>query len=430
MPMDEEDDVAEQSLRENASVPLDQKEAHLTSAMDQDYRQTPLDTFPPPLPDSKPTCLHKKRQTTPGLSAVGISVLSTKGWVGGLENSKVDLQLDSCADVTLVSEDFYKSLKGAPSMQQGMKMQLWQLTDKDESLRGFVRIPIFMEMTTGEIVESEAEAYVVPRMTVPILLGEDYQLNYEVGVTRNVETGTRINFEGTTYEVPAMRVERTPDFGRMRQSSLLVSKFARAKIHRRNKAKRRRQRIKFGIEEQTVRASEDYLLKPHQCRKIRVEGQMLEDKEWLVQKNLLANANDSYFAVPNTLISSRNPWIPVVNPTDQPRYIHRGEIIGTLHDPDAFFDTPSSPEKYQALAKHASAVAGIIGAQLSVDSVDSATCNPEVSKQEDTNEEEDYGPKTAAMPDPATYPSSKMEELIDVGSLPDHLKEHAWEMLR
>lgn len=171
-------------------------------------------------------------------------------------------------------------------------------------------------------------------------------------------------------------------------------------------------------------------MKPHQCRKIRVEGQMLEDKEWLVQKNLLANANDSYFAVPNTLISSRNPWIPVVNPTDQPRYICRGEIIGTLHDPDAFFDTPSSPEKYQALAKHASAVAGIIGAQLSVDSVDSATCNPEVSKQEDTNEEEDYGPKTAAMPDPATYPSSKMEELIDVGSLPDHLKECAWEMLR
>jgi len=34
------------------------------------------------------------------------------------------------------------------------------------------------------------------------------------------------------------------------------------------------------------------------------------------------------------------------------------------------------------------------------------------------------------MPDPATYPSSEMEELIDVGSLPDHLKERAWEMLR
>ena len=111
-------------------------------------------------------------------------------------------------------------------MQQGMKMQLWQLTDKDESLRGYVRIPIFMETMAGEIVKSEVEAYVVPRMTVPILLGEDYQVNYEVGVTRNVETGTKINFAGTVHEISAMRVDRMPDFDRMRQSSLLVSKFA------------------------------------------------------------------------------------------------------------------------------------------------------------------------------------------------------------
>lgn len=271
-------------------------------------------------------------------------------------------------------------------------MQLWQLTDKDENLRGYMHIPIFMETTMGEIVESEAEAYVVPRMMVPILLGEDYQVNYEVGVTRNVETGTKINFTGTTHEVPAMRVERTPNFGRMRQSSLLISKFARAKSHRCNKAKRLHRKIKFGIERQTVQAVEDYLLKPHQCRKIRVEGQMEEDKEWLVQKNLLANANDLYFAVPNTLISSRDPWIPIANPTDQLCYICRGEIIGTLQDPDTFFDTPTLPNKYQALARHALMVVGIIGAQLSVDEVDQGVSNPDANKQEDANEEEDYRP--------------------------------------
>jgi len=104
-------------------------------------------------------------------------------------------------------------------------MQLWQLTNKDETLRGYVQLLIFMETSTGEIIELEAEAYVVPGMTVPILLGEDYQVNYEVGVTRNVEMGTKINFTGTLHEIPATRVERTPDFGRMRQSSFLVSKF-------------------------------------------------------------------------------------------------------------------------------------------------------------------------------------------------------------
>jgi hypothetical protein len=47
----------------------------------------------------------------------------------------------------------------------------------------------------------------------------------------------------------------------------------------------------------------------------------------------------------------------------------------------------------------------------------------------ETQEAEDYGPKTAAMPDPEDYNSSRMKELIDVGSLPEHLKGQAWEML-
>ena len=81
------------------------------------------------------------------------------------------------------------------------------------------------------ILESEAEAYVVPNMTVPILLGEDYQLNYELGVTRNVETGTKIRFADTDHEIMAIWVDQTSDFDRMRQSTMLVNKFAKPKTH-------------------------------------------------------------------------------------------------------------------------------------------------------------------------------------------------------
>jgi hypothetical protein len=44
--------------------------------------------------------------------------------------------------------------------------------------------------------------------------------------------------------------------------------------------------------------------------------------------------------------------------------------------------------------------------------------------------EEQWGPKTSEMPDPTIYPSSAMEELLDVGDLPDHLRDKAWAMLR
>lgn len=159
-----------------------------------------------------------------------------------------------------------------------------------------------------------------------------------------------------------------------------------------------------------------------------MNGQFDTDKDWLVQKSLLANANDSYFAVPNTLISARNPWVPIANPTDQPRHIRRGEVIGSLHDPADFFETPNLVERAETLAKHAAAMTAIINAQLGSEETVESTLP--VPSQPIPDEEEEYGPKTAAMPDLTEYPSSKMEELIDVRTLPTHLKEQAWEMLR
>lgn len=37
-----------------------------------------------------------------------------------------------------------------------------------------------MIATDGTQIETEAKAYIILNMTVPILLGEDYHLNYEL----------------------------------------------------------------------------------------------------------------------------------------------------------------------------------------------------------------------------------------------------------
>jgi hypothetical protein len=47
-----------------------------------------------------------------------------------------------------------------------------------------------------------------------------------------------------------------------------------------------------------------------------------------------------------------------------------------------------------------------------------------------SEEAEEYGLKTAAMPDDENYPLARMEEFLDVGSLPGELKDKAWKMLR
>ena len=375
---------------------------------------------PPPTGTDKPIRLFRRRMRPNGTSAVGVSVLAIRGHVGSLDNAEIDLQLDSCTDITLLSEDFYNSMKNKPALRQGLKLQLWQLTDKDTRIKGYVKLPITMETVNGELLEVEAEAYVVPNMMVPILLGEDFQVNYKVNVTRNVEEGTFISFGSSLYQIKAVVVGRTKDFDRLQKSAHQVGHFIKAKSHRKAKAKRQKQKRKFGVEEKLVCASEDYKIRPHECKNIRVDGNFNEDKEWLVEKNLLANnANDSFFAVPNVLISARHPWVPIANPTDHLRYIRKGEIIGNLTDPNEFFDKPSLPEELEKLRTAASTIKQLIEVQAST-----------ASASEEAVEQEDYGPKTAAMPDLTVYPSSKLEELIDVGSLPEHLKEKAWEMLR
>ena len=96
VPMEEEDDDQEELKGESPSTPSEPKEVHLTSTTNSDGNQQPSGPLPPPPIDTKPTCLHKKRQTEPGLSTLGISVLSAKGWVASLDNERIDLRLDSC----------------------------------------------------------------------------------------------------------------------------------------------------------------------------------------------------------------------------------------------------------------------------------------------------------------------------------------------
>jgi hypothetical protein len=59
-------------------------------------------TAPLPPKEMTPIRLHKRRTARAGTSALGTSVLSMKGWVGRVEGEPIYLQLDTCADVTLI----------------------------------------------------------------------------------------------------------------------------------------------------------------------------------------------------------------------------------------------------------------------------------------------------------------------------------------
>ncbi|RDB30586.1 hypothetical protein Hypma_005926 [Hypsizygus marmoreus] len=371
-----------------------------------------------PSPDGPIMRLPKKRISPAGRSAMGISVLSMKGWVGNTYGKKIDLRLDSGADITLISDEFYKSLVSPPPLQKGMRLKLWQLTEKNTEILGFIRIPIFVEDENGRLLETEAEAYVVPGMTVPLLLGEDYQVAYEICPVRNAHEGTKILFGQNGPSVLAEAVESTKDFHRLRQSAYLTANFIRAKLHRRNQAKRTRQRRWAEPKENVIRASRDYKIRPHETRNISIEGNLGENREWLVEKNLLASGGDEYFAIPNVLISTACPMVPVSNTSSHPKYVRRGDILGTISDPSRFFDVPKNLQSLEGQLNKAAMISTIIQARTAAET-DQAHPTSHLSVSKDTPdiavelEQDQYGPKTAAMPDPEVYASANMKQHLD-----------------
>ncbi|KAI0069780.1 hypothetical protein K474DRAFT_1609880 [Panus rudis PR-1116 ss-1] len=169
--------------------------------------------------------MKKKRDPPAGHSTRGISALSFLGPIGHSSMKPIRCRLDSGADISLISEDCLLSIpeRFRPKIRQGIRLNLYQLT-KGFKITGFVKLPVYAEDNQGRVLEFEAECYVVPGMISPLLLGEDFQVNYELSVRRLVDSGSSV-------------------------------RFVRTKTHRRNQKKRRREKAR--LRSPHIRASED-----------------------------------------------------------------------------------------------------------------------------------------------------------------------------
>ncbi|EJD43118.1 hypothetical protein AURDEDRAFT_126032 [Auricularia subglabra TFB-10046 SS5] len=177
----------------------------------------------------RPIRMPRKRNPPPGRSGAGVTVLSCKGKVGSLLEQLITLRLDSCANLTLVAKRFLERLKHPPKVKKGMKLQIAQLTSSAPNIEGYVTLPTFIRGEDGTYLEFELEAYMVPDMTVDLLVGEDWHVNYEASVLRNITHGHRVQigdtrasgrrstrararrskeFSGSSWETPPVSSER------------------------------------------------------------------------------------------------------------------------------------------------------------------------------------------------------------------------------
>jgi hypothetical protein len=374
----------------------------------------------------------KARTAPPGKSALGITALSVYGGrLGSLDSPEVQLRLDSGADITLISEDCYKALQPRPKLQKGMKLSLFELTNQAKIL-GYVNLPIYITLEDGRVLEFTEEAYVIPEMNVPVLLGEDFQVNYEVSVHRTAQ-GTHLTVQqpGELFRVQAYSsppVEKgfrvQPGFPpgvRDREAYL-------AGTRSQKEPPPNRQRDRF------ARAARDVRISPGHIARIPFYGATKGRSHWFVERITIQTKDGCFLAAPSSIVNSGSPTLDVANTSPSWKWIRKGDVLGILHDPDEYLDCDQGDERSEHLKAYANVVQKI--ARGSLGDQDLAGKPLGQTKAGDIPPEPDgpdelWGPKTSEPADPTTYDSKKLEELIDIApDAPEEIRRKTLELVR
>ncbi|KZV79527.1 hypothetical protein EXIGLDRAFT_631787, partial [Exidia glandulosa HHB12029] len=272
------------------------------------------------------------------MSSLGVSVLSARGTVSSKSEDTITVRLDSGASISLVAESYIKSLKSPPKIRTGMKVAIAQLTNKDPKIKGYVSVPIWITAEDGTPLKFSAELYVVPDMTIEVLLGEDFHLNYELSVLRNLELGSRVQVGETGFTFPATSTDK-------------ANRLRRRKAHANG----------------ALRAWKDTLIPAETTVRVPIAGDLQQGREWYVERFLIPQPDDSFLTVPNTLLDlrtedagrqeplsiARRSYLPIANPSKTPRLLRAGTLIGYAQDPQSYLDKPGSQEKYDAMVAQA-----------------------------------------------------------------------------
>ncbi|KAF8995271.1 hypothetical protein BDZ89DRAFT_929621, partial [Hymenopellis radicata] len=272
----------------------------------------------------------KARVQPPGRGASGIAALHIKGWINSMDTAPVKGKLDSGADITLMSEDYFNSRRDLPALKEGMRIKLYQLTSGAKII-GYTTFTYLVTTTDSKTISFEVEAYVVRGMMTPLLLSEDFQTSYELGVERRASGHAFVVLRKQGYRIEASS-SLSVDLGfTIHRSYANTSSFIRRKLARRSKAKRKPNAL---VIPPPVYAAHDLVIKPGFVQYLEVIADWGERTSWVVDKVLIANEHEDVAAIATSWIHTENPYLPMANPGTRPIIIRAGDLVGQLLNPE------------------------------------------------------------------------------------------------
>ncbi|KZT31370.1 hypothetical protein SISSUDRAFT_974189, partial [Sistotremastrum suecicum HHB10207 ss-3] len=215
-----------------------------------------------------------------GRSASGISVLAIHGHLLDSSLSPLALRLDSGANVSLISESFYSSILTPPKLQKGIRLRLIQLTSSTCRVKGFIQGRIFVRDSRDRLVSLDLEAYVVSGMTVPVLLGEDFQQNYELRIAHHHDSPSEVVVGNTDHMFLSSPTEKD-----------------------------RKDRKREAESSRILRAGQEVVIPGHHSKRVSLAGPFDEKSTWLVESNILHLPDRTRLLVPHTILNASDPYL-------------------------------------------------------------------------------------------------------------------------
>jgi hypothetical protein len=194
---------------------------------------------------------------------------------------------------------------------------------------------MYVLSATGVLVSFEVEAYVVRNMRVPLLLGEDFQISYELGVPRYSNGYCDVRIGQSDLVLPGSSAQRVDlGFEICKVHTVKAKSFMRWTAARRKCVRAQRRGETKSLPE--VLAAADTLLSAGAVHNVPVTGPFDGRDDWLVEKLIISTDDASVVTVPTTWINSTTPYLPVANPSTRPWYIRKGEVVGYPLDPETY----------------------------------------------------------------------------------------------
>ncbi|KAB5587577.1 hypothetical protein CTheo_8984 [Ceratobasidium theobromae] len=155
----------------------------------------------------KELTLKRLMSRPPGTAFFGSKATVIQGWIQSTKGHKQDITFDSGSEITLINEKLLKELEPQPRVKTGQRLKLIQVTGTS-FLKNFVIIPLIFETPQGP-VKMVVEAYVVPKMNTPFILGTDFATQYQLSLQRD-QSGTKIIFGESGRSISVIESETTP----------------------------------------------------------------------------------------------------------------------------------------------------------------------------------------------------------------------------